>query len=238
MAAARGNQVEVARYLMERFPYSVPYKNNAGMDLVRPLLNISDCDPHRETSIANICTSQQVMISAQGGAVALLPSLLTQDPMIPLDAVDNEGNTALHYAATEGNLGIIQILLDHGASASIKNKAQWTPIQYSSTMVVELYFTKMVVIAEKRQMDERKRKEKEDESGQASVGGIRIISPDDNIPFPSFPDAGPDDGFEASLWKTNSSRQTTPWRAPTDHAQNKEVSPASSPDGPSQMFFP
>jgi|SRR5579871_3753633 len=45
-----------------------------------------------------------------------------------INAVDETGNTALHYAATIGNDAAVQFLADHGAQMNAKNKRGQTPL--------------------------------------------------------------------------------------------------------------
>ncbi|KAL8724752.1 MAG: hypothetical protein Q9166_007766 [cf. Caloplaca sp. 2 TL-2023] len=77
----------------------------------------------------------------------LLSTLLHLSP-IPtptvLTAVDNDGNTALHYASAYGQLKAIRALLAAGANPGAKNKYSWTPVAYSSTVQAEVYFKGLI----------------------------------------------------------------------------------------------
>ena len=46
--------------------------------------------------------------------------LLENDALV--DAVDKNNNTPLHHASKDGNVESITMLLDHGASISMRNK--------------------------------------------------------------------------------------------------------------------
>jgi ankyrin repeat protein len=46
--------------------------------------------------------------------------------MVNIDAQDNEGNTPLHVAATNGHGRIVRLLMDHGADSSIINRQGFT----------------------------------------------------------------------------------------------------------------
>ncbi len=54
--------------------------------------------------------------------------------MVDVDATDEEGLASLHYAAKEGNLRFMQLLVDHGADINIKSHAigeeGHTPLHY------------------------------------------------------------------------------------------------------------
>jgi len=54
-------------------------------------------------------------------------SFLLECPKIKKDAVDFEGNTALHFAVTYGHLKITYFLLMSGANPKIKNILQAKP---------------------------------------------------------------------------------------------------------------
>lgn len=62
--------------------------------------------------------------------------LLDRKP--PLNLQDNEGNTSLHYAVKSGNLEAVKILLQAGADSKIKNKRNYTPLDFSQDLVPEL----------------------------------------------------------------------------------------------------
>ena len=48
-----------------------------------------------------------------------------------VDVTNNKGHTALHPAAHEGNIRIIEILLSHGADINVKDKINNTPLFYA-----------------------------------------------------------------------------------------------------------
>ena len=52
-----------------------------------------------------------------------------------IDAVDNLGNTALHYAAYFKRTGIVRLLADHGADLDISNKYGETPLWLSEAVI-------------------------------------------------------------------------------------------------------
>ena len=62
----------------------------------------------------------------------------------PVGARDSDGNTALHYAAKMGHVGIVNILLINDAAATAVNETGWSPLMmackhaYSLSTVVAL----------------------------------------------------------------------------------------------------
>lgn len=48
----------------------------------------------------------------------------------PMDAVDDEGRTALMYAAMQGHSDIVDVLLENGADPTISDKSGWSAIFY------------------------------------------------------------------------------------------------------------
>lgn len=45
------------------------------------------------------------------------------------NSIDYESNTAMHKAASNGNIAMVELLLRHGASLSLKNDSEETPLQ-------------------------------------------------------------------------------------------------------------
>ena len=94
---------------------------------------------------------------------------LSNNQLSPLSAVDNSGNTALHYASAYGHLKSIRTLLEHGADASARNAWSWTPVSYSASVQAEVYFKGLVNAAEREREDIR-------EAVASSIGGARARS--------------------------------------------------------------
>ncbi|PLZ03727.1 hypothetical protein CY652_04935 [Burkholderia sp. WAC0059] len=57
-------------------------------------------------------------------------ALLIADPKINLEAGDSAGETALMFAALNGDLTLAQLLVDKGAEV---NRKGWTPLHYAAT---------------------------------------------------------------------------------------------------------
>uniref|UniRef100_A0A7S3K3T5 Uncharacterized protein n=1 Tax=Aureoumbra lagunensis TaxID=44058 RepID=A0A7S3K3T5_9STRA len=58
---------------------------------------------------------------------------LLKETNASIQEVTPSKNTALHFAAREGNVEIIQILLKFGSEVSSRNSAQQTPVMYAAT---------------------------------------------------------------------------------------------------------
>jgi len=69
-----------------------------------------------------------------------------------LENADVEGNTALHFASSNGHLLVLRTLLAAGADSEKRNAWSWTPVAYSATVQAEVYFKGLVAEVEKRKM--------------------------------------------------------------------------------------
>ncbi|KAF2088394.1 ankyrin [Saccharata proteae CBS 121410] len=153
MMAATSNQVDVGKLLATRFPRCVPYSNRHGLDAL--------------------------MLASKHGAVNLLIPLLTSRPPCLTTSHDNDGNTALHHASAAGELKCLRTLLQHGANPCAQNAYSWTPLAYSQTVAAKLYFEELVTEIERRRA-EGKRDERERALRSKGVGGVRIVTNDEN----------------------------------------------------------
>ena len=66
------------------------------------------------------------IISNQLPKVEMAVLLLDRDPLL-LDAVDGEGQTALHYAASCAHVDLVALLLERGADKTIQDGDGLTP---------------------------------------------------------------------------------------------------------------
>ncbi len=53
-------------------------------------------------------------------------------PASILNNADNDGNTALHFASSNGHLLVLRTLLAAGADSEKMNVWSWTPVAYSA----------------------------------------------------------------------------------------------------------
>ncbi|XP_060756112.1 ankyrin repeat and SAM domain-containing protein 6-like [Neoarius graeffei] len=53
-------------------------------------------------------------------------------PLVPVDCTDEEGNTALHFAAASGHEHLVRFLLRKGASVDSRNNYGWTPLMQAA----------------------------------------------------------------------------------------------------------
>ncbi|RUS23562.1 ankyrin repeat-containing domain protein [Jimgerdemannia flammicorona] len=56
-----------------------------------------------------------------------------------IDHVDDEGNTALHYAAGWGHSKCVTILIDRGCNANLANRQGWTAANYAYSFSLEMH---------------------------------------------------------------------------------------------------
>ncbi|KAK5662377.1 hypothetical protein OQA88_8287 [Cercophora sp. LCS_1] len=117
MLAASAGHTEVVHFLCERDPKSILRQDVRGRDAIM------------EASLNGHDTVVQILLTfAPGGAQAALSQ------------ADVDGNTALHFASSNGNLLVLRTLLAAGADAGRKNVWSWTADAYSATVQAEVYF--------------------------------------------------------------------------------------------------
>ncbi|EPE02577.1 spherulin-1b precursor [Ophiostoma piceae UAMH 11346] len=88
-----------------------------------------------------------LMEASRGGHDTVVQILLTYVPGGAEDAVrreDKEGNTALHFASSNGHLLVLRTLLAAGADAEHKNVWCWTPVAYSASVQAEVYLKALI----------------------------------------------------------------------------------------------
>ncbi|KAI9643181.1 Target of rapamycin complex 2 subunit avo2 [Ciborinia camelliae] len=96
-----------------------------------------------------------IMCASRGGHDTCLQILLTcaalyNDPKDVLANSDADGNTALHFASSNGHMLVLRTLLAAGADSQRRNVWMWTPVAYSATIQAEVYFKKLVSEVGKR----------------------------------------------------------------------------------------
>lgn len=67
-----------------------------------------------------------------------------------LKNADLDGNTALHFASSNGHLLVLRTLLAAGADSERRNVWSWRPVAYSATVQAEVYFKGLVGEVERR----------------------------------------------------------------------------------------
>ncbi|KAI1370841.1 ankyrin [Hypoxylon crocopeplum] len=147
MLAARAGHTEVILFLAESDPASILRRDIRGRDAI--------------------------MEASMGGHDTVLQILLTYVPGGAQNAVqkaDLDGNTALHFASSNGNLLVLRTLLAAGADPGKRNIWSWTAIAYSATVAAEVYLKGLVSEAEKRR---RIKYEAADEGKKG--GAVRMV---------------------------------------------------------------
>ncbi|KAL2174865.1 ankyrin repeat-containing domain protein [Thermothelomyces heterothallicus CBS 202.75] len=121
MLAAAGKHTDVVFFLCKHDPGSILRRDVRGRDAIM------------EASLSGDDTALQILLTyAPGGAAAALAQ------------ADVDGNTALHYASSTGNVTILRTLLAAGADPARKNAWNWTAEAYSATVQTEVYFRSLV----------------------------------------------------------------------------------------------
>jgi ankyrin repeat protein len=148
MLASAAGHTEVVHLLCTSNPESIPKQDIRMRDAVM------------EASRAGHDTCLQLLLTfaSQGG----------DDPSVLLGNADLDGNTALHFASSNGHLLVLRTLLAAGADASKKNVWSWTPVAYSATVEAEVYFKRLVGEVERRRVMQR-------EVEARVPGGIRLV---------------------------------------------------------------
>jgi ankyrin repeat protein len=112
------------------------------------------------------------MEASLGGHDTVLQILLTYVPGGAADAVqraDVDGNTALHFASSNGNLLVLRTLLAAGADADRRNVWSWTAMAYSATVQAEVYLKGLVAEVERR------RQARMEAERKRSGAGLRMV---------------------------------------------------------------
>ncbi|KAI1296039.1 ankyrin repeat-containing domain protein [Xylaria venustula] len=145
MLAAAAGHTEVVHFLAENDPKTILRCDNRGRDAVM------------EASVGGHDTVLQILLTyVPGGAEAAVQN------------ADIDGNTALHFASSNGHLLVLRTLLAAGADADKKNVWSWSAISYSATVQAEVYFKNLVAEVARR------RAKTEAEEGRKG-GGVRIV---------------------------------------------------------------
>ncbi|CAK7232698.1 hypothetical protein SCUCBS95973_009190 [Sporothrix curviconia] len=121
MLAARAGHIEAVHYLCQAGPDWILCYDSHGRDAI--------------------------MEASRGGHDTVVQILLTYVPCGAEEAVrraDKEGNTALHFASSNGHLLVLRTLLAAGADADHENIWCWTPVAYSASVQAEVYLKGLI----------------------------------------------------------------------------------------------
>eukprot|EP00929_Paragymnodinium_shiwhaense_P108466 TRINITY_DN74780_c0_g1_i1.p1 TRINITY_DN74780_c0_g1~~TRINITY_DN74780_c0_g1_i1.p1 ORF type:complete len:578 (-),score=182.83 TRINITY_DN74780_c0_g1_i1:203-1936(-) len=86
-----------------------------------------------DPDIPNPKTGRTALMEAAGAGFKDIIGALRLMPNLTMDAQDTSGNTALHYAAYHGNLGVVMELLKGNANKDLTNIYGHTPLSYAQT---------------------------------------------------------------------------------------------------------
>ncbi|KAK3385508.1 ankyrin repeat-containing domain protein [Podospora didyma] len=149
MLAAAAGHTEVAHFLCENNPDTILRQDTRGRDAIM------------EASLNGHDTVVQILLTWSPGG--------TQDALAQADL---DGNTALHFASSNGNLLVLRTLLAAGADAGRKNVWSWTAEAYSATVQAEVYLKGLVAEVERRKQIRRGAEESK------KGGAVRIVDAD------------------------------------------------------------
>ncbi|KAL2873038.1 Target of rapamycin complex 2 subunit avo2 [Colletotrichum sp. CLE4] len=158
MLAAAAGHTDVVHFLCERTPHVILRRDIRWRDAI--------------------------MEASRGGQDTVLQILLTYVPEGARAAVqraDLDGNTALHFASSNGNLLVLRTLLAAGADAERRNVWSWTAMSYSATVQAEVYLKGLVTEVERRKMVRQEVEQlKNSVKGAASIkgGAVRVVEED------------------------------------------------------------
>ncbi|KAI2603369.1 ankyrin [Hypoxylon fragiforme] len=152
MLAASAGHTEVVLFLSETDPPSILRRDIRGRDAI--------------------------MEASMGGHDTALQILLTYVPGGAQSAVRNadlDGNTALHFASSNGNLLVLRTLLAAGADPQRRNVWSWTAGAYSATVQADVYLKGLVNEVEKQ----RRTKTEPEETKKG--GAVRMVQEEVNV---------------------------------------------------------
>ncbi|KAK3997900.1 ankyrin repeat-containing domain protein [Cladorrhinum sp. PSN332] len=163
MLAAAAGHTEVVHLLCEYDPPTILRQDIRGRDAIM------------EASLHGHDTVVQLLLTyAPTGAEAVLENC------------DLDGNTALHFASSNGNLLVLRTLLAAGADAGRRNIWSWTAEAYSATVQAEVYLKGLVAEVERRRqvqgaagnnnvVSNSKRAEAGKSPRKGFAGGLRLV---------------------------------------------------------------
>ncbi|CAG8971179.1 hypothetical protein HYALB_00010179 [Hymenoscyphus albidus] len=158
MLASAAGHTDVVHLLCTANPESIPKRDSRGRDA---MMEASRCG--HDTCLQILLTFAPSSSSA--------PSF---DPASLLKNADVDGNTALHFASSNGHLLVLRTLLAAGADSERRNVWSWTPVAYSATVQAEVYFKGLVAEVERRKTIRREAAQ-DRASAVGTPGGVRLV---------------------------------------------------------------
>lgn len=163
--AASHSRTDVVELLCSHFPPTINHANKEG---ATPL-HLA-CRAHPSPSALTFHYAVKVSSKPPGDG-STVEALLAHNSNV--HAVDNNGNSCLHYAATWGNLKAVRALIQAGADPLQRNHQGWTAQSYSITVQAEVYYKNLVAEWERRKAEEAIRMK--DRRGKGG-GGLRLVT--------------------------------------------------------------
>lgn len=95
---------------------------------------ISACGLNPQTVQRHL--NNALIVEAQNGRLQKVKELLTDklltNKLVDINARDEFGNTALHWASVNGHIAVVRELIQKGADVNAKNKTNSTPLHLAS----------------------------------------------------------------------------------------------------------
>ncbi|KAI1821165.1 ankyrin repeat-containing domain protein [Xylaria intraflava] len=146
MLAAGGGHTEVVHFLSEHNPSTILRRDVRGRDAIM------------EASVGGHDTAVQLLLTyVPGGAESAV------------EHADLDGNTALHFASSNGHLPVLRTLLAAGANPDKMNIWNWSAVAYSASVQGEVYLKNLMA-----EVGKRKRAKEASDEGQKG-GSVRIV---------------------------------------------------------------
>jgi hypothetical protein len=149
-----------------------------------------------------------------------------------LAQADADGNTALHFASSNGNLLVLRTLLAAGADAGRMNAWSWTAEAYSATVQAEVYLKTLVGEVERKKQARREGDAAKPRTGPPGGSGwsgrtlaIEVCLLAFSTPTPRYEQRK---RYPESIFPGTPIQRAQPWPFRAEHRINKNKRQSSS----------
>ena len=74
---------------------------------------------------------EKLMNAVKDADIAVITEIIETDPR-SINTLNTEGEAPLHWAAINGNVQVIDLLISNGADVNIRSADEWTPLHWVS----------------------------------------------------------------------------------------------------------
>jgi ankyrin repeat protein/serine/threonine protein kinase len=106
---------------------------NGSTEVVLSLTAQRSCSLQEAMKLRNADGLTPLLLAAKEGHVQVAHELLNEVPSGVMQGDEDSGNTALHFAAHEGRLPMVELLLARGADVNARNNFHQTPLHLAAT---------------------------------------------------------------------------------------------------------